>query len=64
MKLKSFYKVGYFFWYFSAFGDASLENFLFNPITHYFLRVLWFSGVYLIEFFVYFGKYLYQIQGW
>jgi hypothetical protein len=45
--------VEHFFRCFSAMCYSSVENSLFSSVPHFFYRVIWFSGVKLLEFFVY-----------
>ena len=47
--------VEHYFMGFLAIPYSSVENSLFSSITHFFNGVIWFSGVQLLEFFVYIG---------
>ena len=47
--------VEHFFRCFSAIQVSSVGNFLFISGPHLLIRVIWFSGVYLLEFFMYVG---------
>ena len=45
----------HFFRCFSAIWYSSVENSLFSSVSHFLNRVIWFSGVQLLELFVYIG---------
>jgi hypothetical protein len=45
--------VEHFYRCFSAIQYSSVENSLFSSVPHFLNRIIWFSGVQLLEFFIY-----------